>query len=139
MSKKIPDEGEFTPSKYAHTYFEPELTAAYVASVTVLNQTLAATIQETVVDSVMKCMVYMYGTHFNHHKFFTFTGTCNYCGVDGHKEFQWTNNQKYGSNGGGGTSGVGSGGCYISTVHNKKRRWKGLWDTPTNNTDSETK
>ena len=85
--KKIPDEGEFTPSKYAHTSFKPEFPAAYVASVPVLTQTLASTIQETGVASAMKCMVYMYGTHFNHYKVFTFTGTYNYCGVDGHKEF----------------------------------------------------
>ena len=70
-----------------------------------------------VAESVMHCMADISCRFFHHCKVVTFIITCNYSGMAGHKDFQLTNNQKYGSNGGGGTRGVGSGGRSSSTVH----------------------
>ena len=87
----------------------------------------------------MHCMAAISGRFFHPCKVVTFIITCNYFGVAGHKDFQSPNNQKYGSNGGGGTIGVGSGGCSSITVHHDKRWEKGFWDASINNSDSATK
>ena len=87
----------------------------------------------------MHCMAATSSMLFHPCKVFTFIVPCNYFGVADHKDFQLPNNQKYGSNVGGGASGVGYGGRSISTAHHDKRWEKGFWDAPTNNYDSDTK
>ena len=101
--KQFLDAGEWTPDKYACNYSEPELPDVYTSLGPVHSQTLTSTIQNTLVASLVQCMAGMYINSFHSWKFVTFIGTCKYCGVSSHKEFQYPKNYKYGYDGVGGT------------------------------------